>query len=1009
MGDTQLKEKVLVVGGGIGGICAATDLAQAGRDVVLIDNAVSIGGLLARLDRTFPTNNCDLGTLQPYLAADSRQQRIKFHTMTEITDVTGKAGNFTVTLTTSPRHINVERCTACGKCLEKFPDCVSCKPGLNYHAQTCMRYPKATPQAFSIDMDKCTDKNGLVKSCPENAILVDDAEKCFKEEFTAIILAPGADTFDPSAISTLGYTKYPDMVTNLEYEQLLSASGPTGGQLIRPSDGKRPSKIAWIQCVGSRERNKHSAAYCSSVCCMIALKEAMITREWFNDKIEMTVFYMDIRALGKNYELYYQRAKNEYGVRFIRCRTQNIIRDEEANALSIAYIPEQEEKVVSENYDMVVLSTGFRISKETEKLAGKLGIKLNEHGFAETDPFNPVATSKPGIYVCGLFESPKDIPGTIIQASAAASMAAGNVSYAGTKDSKENLPPERDVSNEEPRIGLFICDCGEDVGECIDLRDLAKECKTLPHVEICELLNHSCSAQSLEYIQELIVSKRINRLVIGGCSPRTYETVFQDLLRRSGLNGYLLEIADIRDQAMRVHRDKPEEILKKAGQLIRMAVASVKCANALNGKFIPINKDALVVGGGVAGMTAAADLADKGFSVHLIEKTGALGGEAKNIRKILTGEDIPAVVNKLTEEIESHKNIQVIKEATIVDHSGTAGMFRTGLQTGPEGKYLQIKHGVTILATGSMVNKPREYLLGEHDSVLTQHDIDSLIEDHPDKIKTWKTAVMIQCVGSRIPENPNCSRICCTVTIKNILRIFDINPELRIFVLYRDMRTTGFSEVAYSEARRRGAIFVPYREDEVPKVAADGEQIRISFNDPILNSNLTLKADQLILSTGFSVDKESNKNTARIFKLPLTEDGFFLEDHVKLRPVDLPVPGFFISGTAHGPKLIPESIVQGHAAAARACTILTKDEIDTGVAVAYVDENKCATCLVCFRICSYGAPHLNKNGFSEIDPYLCRGCGACTSQCPAKAIHLNKFEDERIFAKLDGVFERTTV
>jgi heterodisulfide reductase subunit A2 len=1003
----QSSNKVLVIGGGLGGIRTALDLAEASRDVVLVDKAYSIGGLMTQLDRTFPTNNCDLCTLSPHLSESGRQLHIEILSMTRITEVNGESGNFTVTCATAPRYIDLNKCTACGDCHKKFPEFVRFTPGLDHRAPTCMRYPQATPQAFSVDMEKCTDLQGLIDICPADAILPDDKEKTMQVYCGSIVLAPGAAVFDPSALDNFGYKDYSDVVTSLEYERIMSASGPTSGQLVKPSDGVQPEKIAWIQCIGSRGLQKGAASYCSSACCMFALKEAIVTKERFGKDIETTIFFMDMRTSGKDYELYYERAKNEYGIRFVRCRPHSVIQKMGSKDLSVSFVSDDTSEIINEDFDMVVLSTGFKIAEDVRDLALSMGIELNEHHFAKTGSFSPVSTSRPGIYVCGLFESPKDIPETMVQASAAACMASANLpSFEKSVHPEEDIPIERNVIGETPRIGVFVCDCGYNIGGVIDVDALTAYAGTLPNVVISKMVGHGCSRESMDQIRQLIISENINRVVIGGCSPRTHETKFQDTIRKAGLNKYLLEIANIRDQATWVHNDRPEDAFEKAKDLIQMAVSSVKTARPLTEHSLPMNKDVLVVGGGVSGMNSALMLANQGLKVYLVEKNSGLGGVAKNIRVTLEGENVGVFVKDLIEKTRSHKNIQVITQAIIVDHTGMPGMFKTGIQVGPQMFYRQIEHGITILATGALPNRPSQYLLDQHDAVMTQLDADAFIDDFPDTVKNWENVVMIQCVGSRCPDNPNCSRICCQSAVKNALRIRELNPDARIFVLYREMRTYGFQEDYYRLARKNRVTFIRYETDDPPKVETAGNKVDVTFNDPILNRVLSVDADALLLSTGFASDDESTEDLALIFKLPRTVDGYFLEDHVKLRPVDLPIPGFFVAGTAHSPKSIRESIAQAQAAVSRAQTLLARDVINLGAAIARVDGKKCAACLICVRACPFGIPFINADGYSEIDPAKCHGCGICAAECPAKAIQLMQFEDDQIMAKVQGLFER---
>ena len=741
---------------------------------------------------------------------------------------------------------------------------------------------------------------------------------------------------------------------------------------------------------------------------MFALKEAIVTRERFQDDIETTIFYMDMRTFGKDYERYYLRARDEFGIRFIHSRPHSILRAHGQDALSLSYTLDDSSKLHTEEFDMVVLSTGFKVSDETRALAEKAGIALNDSHFPVNPGLNQVETSRPGIYVAGTFQAPKDIPETMVQASAAACLAGKDV-FSPEKDEEESaapsVPVERNVVGEEPRVGVFICDCGENIGGVIDVDALVASASSLANVVVAKAEGHGCSRESMEDIRRTIEEQKINRVVIGGCSPRTHESKFQDLIRKAGLNRYLLEFANIRDQVTWVHAHQPEKAAAKARDLIRMAVGAVVQAQPLAEHRLPINKNVLVVGGGVTGMTSAVELADQGFKVYLAEKTARLGGVAARIRRTLEGKEVQPFIEKLIEQATNHDNIEVITGAIIVDHAGMPGMFTTGMQVGRQMFYRQIEHGVTILATGAKPNRPGLFMLGESDRVKTQLEVQELIADSPELVDSWENVVMIQCVGSRTEDNPNCSRICCQTAVKNALSIVERNPQARVFVLYRDMRTYGFQEEYYQKAREKGVIFVRYHQEKPPRITAAGEKIEASFTDIILGKEITVSADCLCLSTGLVADQDSNEELAMVFKLPRTTDGYFLEDHVKLRPVDLPVPGFFVAGTAHSPKTISESLVQARAAASRAQTMLVKDYISLGAVTARVDSSRCASCLICVRACPFDVPFINAEGYSEIDPAKCHGCGICASECPAKAIGLMQFEDDQILSKLEQLFE----
>ncbi len=1003
---TSGKRRVLVIGGGIGGIRAALDLAESRKDVLLIDSDHAIGGLMTQLDRTFPTNNCDLCTVSPYLSASASEQFLEISPMTVLTKLIGEVGNFTATLKTAPRYIDLDKCTGCGECLKKFPDAVRFTPGLDPRAPTCMRYPQATPYAFSIDMDKIEDTAALKSVCKADAIVEDDKEETCEVSVGAVVLSVGAELFNPAVLDNFGGGQFENVVTGLEYEHIMSAAGPFQGNLVRKSDQQRPNRVAWIQCVGSRGINRADVPYCSSVCCMYALKEAMVTKERFGDDIETTIFFMDMRTHGKAYEQYYNRAKEEFGVRMVRSRPHTIV-ELDNKSLSMSYAVDDTSAQIVEEFDMIVLSTGFRPNGSTVELAKTLGIDVNVHNFADSDSFIPVKTSKEGVYVCGVYESPKDIPETLVQASAAAAMAGAAVeSHAPEAEDELDYPPQRDVTGEAPKIGVFICDCGLEIGGVIDVPQVLEHVKTNPDVVVAESLAYDCASDPLATIESIIKEQGVNRVVIGGCSPRTDEIKFQDLLRRAGLNPYLVEMVNLRDQTAWAHALEPSQALEKAFKLMQIGIAGVRKAKPLTDKILPMVQTALVVGGGVTGMTAALNLADQGIFTYIVERAPVLGGLAKGISQTIEGDDIGPFIQNLMDKVSTHENIQVMTHSIIVDHEGMPGCFKTGIQTGMDTNYMQIDHGVTILATGAVPNRPDVYGLGTIDHVMTQLELDGILENDEEQIKTMNQVVMIQCAGSREKDNPNCSRICCQAAMKNALRLKQINPDIEIFVLYRDIRTYGFQEDYYRAARTKGVKFLRFAIDNKPVVREENGKIFVRTHDFVLGTDVDIEADCVALSTGFVADDQTTSELASIFHLPRTEDGYFQEDHIKLRPIDMALHGFFIAGTAHSPKIIRESITQALAVASRARTMLANKEINLGAAVAHVDPAKCATCLICVRACPYDVPFINEDRYSEIDPTKCHGCGVCVAECPAKAIELSAYEDDQILAKLDGLFER---
>jgi len=837
--------------------------------------------------------------------------------------------------------------------------------------------------------------------CLAKAIDYEDSERRSTLSVGAVILCPGSEGFDPSGLDVFGYGKYSNVVTSEEFERILSASGPYRGHLMRPLDREAPKKIAWIQCVGSRDINLSGNGYCSSVCCMYAIKESMIAKEHSHDELDCAIFNMDIRSFGKDYEKYYNRAKDEQGVRFIRSRIHSIEEIQGTGDLIIGYTDETG-LIKQETFSMVVLSVGLRIPDSVANLARRLRVDMNRYNFAVTPPFDPAQTSRPGIFIGGAFQGPKDIPSSVTEAGAAA-CAAGTLlaDGRGTATKSVEMPTEIDIEKAETRIGVFVCNCGINIGGVVDVPAVADYAATLPYVSFVDQNLFTCSQDTQDKIRDVIKEKNLNRVVVASCSPRTHEPLFQETLQACGLNKYLFEMANIRDQDSWVHGSDPKSATEKAKDLVRMAVARAGLLKPLTEKKISINKRALVIGGGVAGMNAALSLADQGFETVIVEKEAQLGGLAGDLTATIEGADIQRYLLELVDKVSNHAKIQVLTESLIVGFSGFKGNFTTEIMVGPGMYERKIDHGVVILATGANEYKPTEYLYGQDYRVMTQIELGKRLEAKG--AEDLKTVVMIQCVGSRNEEKPNCSRVCCQSAVKNALHIKELNPDAMIYILYRDMRMYGLLEDYYTEARQQGILFSNFTQDHPPKVEATDEGIMITFKDHILQRDLIIPADLLALSAGMVA--EDTEELASILKLPRNNEGYFIEAHVKLRPVDLANDGIFLCGTAHSPKLISETISQSLAAASRATIFLSQSEITLSAVTAKVDPDLCAACLVCVRACPYGVPRINEEGVSEIDEALCHGCGICAAECPAKAIELNWYEDDQVMSKVEALLK----
>jgi heterodisulfide reductase subunit A len=936
-----------------------------------------------------------------------RSPNIEIITNAEVQEVTGTAGNFSVKVQRNPRYVDNAKCTGCGFCSPYCPVTIPNPYDQNLSPKKAIDilYTQAVPSTYYVDPDHCLflkkkECKQCTKACQAGAIDFDRKPEVADYQVGAVILSPGFKDLNPGLLSDYLYGKSPNVVTGVEFERISSASGPYQGKISRPSDHEKPQKIAIIQCVGSRSTVSGNS-YCSSVCCKYAVKDAIVALEHEPD-LEITIFFMDMRMYGKGLDAFYERARNA-GVKFVLSRISEIVREEETEDLNIKYITE-DGALKKETFNLVVLPTGIKPSQGTFTLAKACGIMLNEYGFCDTDLFTPLSTNRNGIFVAGGFREPVALPDSVIQASGTAAEAVELLaSVRGTMIREKEFIDEAVQDTEDRRIGVFVCRCGKNIAGVVDTTDVQKYASGLPGVVMSTENLYSCSEDAQTIITERITAEKLNRVVVAACTPRTHEPLFQETAREAGLNKCLFEMVNIRDQCSWVHSHEKSAATEKAKDLVRMAVAKAQHIQPLDELIINVIPTALVIGGGLAGMTAALSVAGQGFECFLVERSGELGGNLRNLYYTLNGNDPQAFLEQTIEQVKAHERITVYTGAEIQGVDGFVGNFRTVLTAGDNGETIELQHGAIILATGGKQHIPDEYLYGKNKKVILQSELEKRIALGECVPQDDDTVVMIQCVGSRNKERQYCSTICCGMAVKNALKIKGKNPKTNVYILYRDMMMYGFLEKYYTHARNSGIVFIRYDRDNRPNVAESGGKCTVTLKDNILGAHITIDAGLIALSTAIVPDRD--EKSEKTLSVPRSSDGFFLESHVQLKPVDSYIDGIYICGMSHFPKTVADSIAQAKASASKAGMLLARGFVKAEPIVSSCDVDKCIGCTLCAHFCPYSAIQMvkaDKGKKADIIVAACKGCGVCASYCPTKAISMGRFTDEQINAQIEA-------
>jgi heterodisulfide reductase subunit A len=992
--------EVAIIGAGFAGMSAALALADKGVKVNLIDKKVAMGGYFPLLDNQFPTNSCGVCFLSPeppafcpFIECNLREN-INFMGNALVENISGEEGNFTINVKILNNPVNNDLCIDCGKCEEVCPVEVSNEfgDGIEVRKAVYKFYPKAVKKSYFLNIDNCNKCNKCVEICPTKAIdLNANNEKNISLNVSEIILTPGFKSVQGNIKEEFGFGINKNVLSSVQYERLISPSGPTKGIPQRPSDGSHPKSIAFLQCVGSRDIRKKGNPYCSSICCMFALKQAMLTKDKLPDT-DITFFYMDIRAFGKDYEQYFQKAKDEYGINFIRCHVSTVKEHGDSKIITITYYENGELK--EKDFDIAVLSLGFYQDEETKALIQKSGINVNEFNFAITNEFSPFNTNIPGIYAAGSFIAPKDIPETTTDGSGVAAKILEKFKPGSDKFTPVPISPSM---AESPRVGVLICKCGNILENSIDISAVLQSCKNIPEVVYTDTIDNLCNKETLNEVKKIISDNALDRLVVGGCSVRELEAIFEKF-KDTGYSMLNFEFVNLREQCIFSSNCDNFILTEKSFILLNSAIKKVLLNKASNQTKTEIKDSALVIGAGAAGMSAALSLAYQGSKVFLIEKNDEIGGRLLNAYYTLKGTDIQKSIKSLVEEVKNNKNIEILTGARITSSEGLVGDRKTKVLTGEVER--EIEHGVTVLATGACEVIPASYSYNESDKIITQVELEEKIANN-NLSENIKEIVMIQCVESREKgKREYCSRVCCTHALKNALKLKEKYPDVQITVLYRDIRAYGFYENFYRQARNKGIIFIPYDVNKKPEVKVSGDTVAISFEDTIINEEVNKNTDLLVLSTG--IQANDNKKLADIFGIPIDKFNFFKEANKKTGILTFLKKDIFMCGLCHAPKHIDEAVAQGYSAAARASLFLSKKELISLEKKSFVIDRFCSGCGICVEVCPFDARIIDEEKkIAKVFETICEGCSACVMACPNGAAQQYGYEKSQILNVVD--------